>query len=525
MPNGWLAIVLHAHLPYIRHPEYKVFIEERWLYEAITETYIPLFQICKSLLEEGVKFDITIDFSPTLISMFMDPLLKQRYSSYLLTLEELIEREEKRLNRDPDFYPVILFYKNKIKNIHKTWDELEGDLVKGFRYLQENGCIEIMTCAATHGYLPLLEPKPQMIQAQISLAVQNYIDHFNSVPRGIWLPECAYYIGLEEILAQNGLYYFIADTHAVLNATPRPQRGIFAPIFCPGGVATFGRDPESSKQVWSSEEGYPGDFIYRDFYRDIGFDLSLDQLGSAAHPMGIRLATGLKYYRITGKTDYKEPYNPYKANEKAAQHAGNFLFNRQKQIEWQRKFLDRPPLIVSPYDAELFGHWWFEGPDFLYYLFKKIHYDQSEIKTINLANYLEMYPENQVAQPEPSSWGAGGYYEVWLEGSNSWIWRHIHWAGEKMIELSHNFWWADGIQKRALNQAARELLLLQSSDWPFIIKTGTAVKFAQDAFKSHLARFTTLVKEIENGRIDEQWLDGLEQRDNIFPFIDFHVFS
>jgi len=137
-------------------------------------------------------------------------------------------------------------------------------------------------------------------------------------------------------------------------------------------VAAFGRDPDSSKQVWSADEGYPGDFWYRDFYRDIGFDLDYDYVRPYLPPTGQRIHTGLKYHRITGKTDQKEPYDPERARSRVQEHADHFVETRLGQVAWLARQMERPPIVVCPYDAELFGHWWFEGPWWLEMVFRRL---------------------------------------------------------------------------------------------------------------------------------------------------------
>jgi 1,4-alpha-glucan branching enzyme len=322
--------------------------------------------------------------------------------------------------------------------------------------------------------------------------------------------------------------YFFIDAHGILFADKRPRYGVYAPLFCPSGVAAFGRDLESSKSVWSAEEGYPGDFRYREFYRDIGYDLEFEYIRPYIHESGLRIATGIKYHKITGKDldlSQKEPYVERDALEAAAAHAGNFMFNRQKQAEWLCRFMDRPPIIVCPYDAELFGHWWFEGPEFLNYLFRKIHYDQKDLICITASEYLERHPRNQVATPSLSSWGHKGYCEVWLEGSNDWIYRHLHKGAERMMEMANRFPKADGVMLRALKQAARELLLAQSSDWAFIMKTNTMVEYAKKRTRDHLLNLANLYSMIINSHIDEAFLGDLEHRNNIFPNIDYRLFA
>src|SRR5207244_3138877 len=243
-----------------------------------------------------------------------------------------------------------------------------------------------------------------------------------------------------------------------LYADPRPRYGVHAPVFCPTGVAAFARDLDSSKQVWSADEGYPGHPAYRDYYRDIGWSSDVCSSDLYIHVDGKRISTGIKYFRITGKTDQKQVYDRAWALERAADHAGNFMFNRERQVEWLAPVMDRPPIVVAPYDAELFGHWWFEGPEWLDFLYRKLHYDQQIVKPITPAEYLERHDINQVCTPCGSSWGYKGYHEVWLNGGNDWIYRHLHTAARRMEELTRAFPQAEGLTRRALTQAGRELL-------------------------------------------------------------------
>lgn len=203
------------------------------------------------------------------------------------------------------------------------------------------------------------------------------------------------------------------------------------------------------------------------------------------------------------------------------------MFNREKQVEYLASVMDRKPVVVAPYDAELFGHWWFEGPQWINFLFRKIAFDQKTISLITPLEYLEMYPVNQVSTPSLSSWGYKGYHEYWLNGSNDWIYRHLHKASERMVELAKAYPYTpkDSLHGRALNQAARELLLAQSSDWAFIMKTGTMVEYAVKRTKEHLFRFTKLYEDILSGNIDAAWLSNIEGKDNIFPDIDYHIYQ
>jgi len=510
----------------VRHPEFEEFLEEDWFYEAITETYIPLIDTFEGLINDNVAFKVTISLSPTLLAMFSDPLLQDRYIKHIESLIELAQRECERTNWQPQFNGLARMYLEKFRKARYVFvEKYKRNLINAFRALNNSGNVEVITCASTHGFLPLFEVNKNAVRAQIKIAADYYKKLFGRPPLGMWLPECGYNPSDDKYLAESGIKYFIVDTHGILHGSPRPKYGIFAPVYCKSGVAAFGRDVESSRAVWSAEEGYPGDYNYREFYRDIGFDLDYDYIRPYIHIDGTRINTGIKYFRITGRTHNKEPYDLRAAADKAAEHAGNFMFNRQKQIEHINDVIKKKPIIISPYDTELYGHWWYEGPQWLNYLFRKIHFDQDIIKLVTPFQYLQENSRNQVITPSMSSWGWKGYSEVWLEGSNDWIYRHIHKAQERMVELAKTYYRENGIKGRALNQAARELLLLEASDWPFIMKTGTVVTYAVKRIKDHLGRFTRLYEDIKSNSIDERWLSDIEWRDNLFPEIDFKVYS
>ena len=526
MKKGYLLLVLHAHLPYVRHPEHQDFLEEHWLFEAINDTYIPLIGVYDRLLAEGVRFRMTMSITPTLASMLTDGLLQERYLRYLNRLILLAEKEVERTRHDGNFYPLACMYRDRFYHTRDIFQNRYGcNLISAFRKFQDAGVLDIITCGATHGYLPLMNTVPKSVRAQVSTACDHYEKTFGRRPRGIWLPECGYYPGYDAFLKENGLEYFFVDSHGVLFAEPRPKYGTFAPIRTPHGVYAFGRDLESSKQVWSAEEGSPCDFLYREYYRDNGFDLDYDYIRPFIHPDGIRINTGIKYYRITSKNNHKEPYHPGWGVDRAAEHAGNFMFNREKQCEFLFDRLRRKPVIVAPYDAELFGHWWYEGPAFLEFLIRKIVFDSGVLELAAAPDYLAENPNIQPSEPSYSSWGYKGFSEFWLEGSNDWIYRHLHNASEKMTELAQRFAQPSALERRALNQAARELLLAESSDWAFIMKTGTVVSYAVQRTRDHLLRFWRLYDELLAGRIDAGWLDWTESQDNVFPDANYRVYA
>jgi 1,4-alpha-glucan branching enzyme len=528
-PRGYLLIHLHAHLPFIRHPENERFLEESWLHEALAETYLPLLLVLDGLARDGAGFRLSISLTPTLLAMLDDPLLRGRFERKLDGLVELAGREVARHRHNAPFLETARFYEERLTRVRDAYFGLAGrDIPGAFRSLQERRLVELIPSAATHGYLPLLRHEPSAVRAQVQVAVEDYRRRFGRDPQGIWLPECAYYPGLDEVLADAGLRFFFVESHGVLHGSTRARYGVHAPVVCPSGVAAFARDPDCSKQVWSATEGFPASPEYREFHRDIGLDLPLDYLGSLIGPDGLRVPTGIKYHRVTGPTEHKEPYVREQALRKAAEHAGLFLEWRRGQVEWLRGRMDRRPLVVAPYDAELFGHWWFEGPEFLDFLLRKIAFDQDDVVTVTPSEYLAEYPDGQVSVPSLSSWGERGYNEVWLNGSNDWLHPGIHRATREMAHLAFRSRGAEGLRRRFLNQAARELLLAQSSDWAFLMKTGKSAAYAARRAREHLESFGALAEAVAadgSAVSTEPLLRALEERNNIFPHIRFEVFE
>ena len=528
-PHGYLALVLHAHLPYVRHPEYDEFLEEDWFFEAIVETYLPLLEALYRLADDGVPFRITMSLTPPLCHMLRDPLLQERTSRYLQRAVDLAAREVERTAGQGRLHDVAQFYRERFARMQQAWEvRWARDLVTAFRGLLERGVLEIITCAASHGFLPLMENFPEAVRAQILIARDHYREMFGRDPTGIWLPECAYVPGLDQILQEANLRWFIVDAHGLMFGNPRPRYAIYAPCFTPAGPAVYGRDRDSSRQVWSAEEGYPGDPAYRDFYRDAGFDLSLEYLQPFLPADGARKFTGFKYHRVTGRTGEKEVYHREWAMAAADHHAWHFMHAREEQMRKLRENMNADPIVVSPFDAELFGHWWFEGPEWLDLFIRKGAYDQEQFQFTTPTDYLRDHDTQQLIVPSASSWGHKGYWEVWLDDSNSWIYPHLHNAARRMTELARLFKDRQELPPlldRALRQLARELLLAQSSDWAFLMKTGTAKNYATKRTKDHILRFTRLYDQARAERIDQAFLENCEWRDNLFPNLDWRYYA
>lgn len=524
--DGYLALVLHAHLPFVRHPEHSEFLEEDWLYEAITETYLPLLEVYEGLWNDGIDFRISMTLSPSLLSMLNDGLLRERYANRLRRLIGLAEQEHDRHKDEPHLQYLAGFYRDLFaQRLHQYEDLYQRDLVGAFRKFVHRGRLEVLTCGATHGFLPLMQEHPQSVHAQLEVAARYHDACFGRRPDGIWLPECAYYPGLDRQLRDVGIRYFIGESHAIEHATPRPRHGVYAPIYTPAGVAVFSRDQVSGGQVWSSASGYPGDGIYREFYRDVGYDAPFDYIRPYIQPTGLRKHVGIKYHKVTGDTDQKGLYDPYAARMKAAEHARHFTDSRRDQLAELHQRLGRPAIITSPYDAELFGHWWFEGPWFLDVVLRQASCDHPTWRLTTPIEYLRQEPTQQVAQPPMSTWGEDGYAKVWLDTCNDWIYPHLHAMAERMTELADRHTDPSDLERRALNQAARELLLAQSSDWPFIIYQETSVDYAVRRVKEHIVRFNRLYEQLSGFGLDEEMLASIEARDNIFPDVDYRTWA
>ena len=511
--QGKLAIVLHAHLPYVRNNEVNS-LEEDWLFQAILECYIPILQIIESSKAENpTNTKLTISLSPTLLSLLQNEKIQNTFPSWINTRIDFLKDLP---------YTERLASKFLVRNLNDKytyWEKCSGNLIEKFRNLNQSGNLDILTCAATHGYLPILRENPETVKGQIYTAIRSHKNIFGTKPLGIWLPECAYYEKLDQILFNAGIRYAVLDGHGILNATPRPRYGVYAPICSKSGVAFFGRDSESTLPVWSAKDGFPGDSVYREFHKDLGWELPASILKKKGIPSTRPL--GLKYYRITNENlslGKKEFYIENEAKKKVEEHSDIYLEARSKQLESLPLSSSFSPLLVAPFDAELFGHWWYEGPLFIEQILKKS--TNYLIKLTNLKEFLIEKPNLQVCDPSPSSWGQGGYHNYWLNDKNAWIVPEITKAGSKFVELSSRGF-TNETSKRLLKQAARELLLSESSDWSFILRAGTTTELAKDRIDRHLFRFWKLVEMIQNlSSINFEFLENIEEEDKIFPDIN-----
>lgn len=602
---GAFTFVLHSHLPYARLAGRWPHGEE-WIHEATSETYIPLLNALYELRDEGVKYKLTIGITPVLAEQLADADVLDHLDQYLedkiarakqdvlrfrgeeeaagVRREEAEEGElppvdreavEKALEEDeregllppPEPRPwwvgnqhleyLAGFYQRYYEKIKDSLDRVYNrDLLGAFKRLQDEGYIEVVTCAATHGYLPLLGTD-SAIRGQLKAGIESYRRFFHRAPRAIWLPECAYrpaYFddqgrvrpGLEHFLAEQGLRLFFSETHLItggapvgvaageaigpygeikrrylipMSVKPRPAtpmttfRAYYVSDTTAGpfadqhsGVAVIGRNNETGQRVWSADWGYPGDFDYREFHRKDG-------------------VSGLQYWRVTGaKVDLgdKDFYHPDWAENKVRMHAQDYVALVERILQAQWDYGQGYGIIASNYDTELFGHWWFEGVEWLKQVLRLLA-SSPKVELTTASEYVAQHPPQEVIHLPEGSWGAGGTHFTWDNNETHWMWAPIHDAEKQMERLANTYQdrYDDGLIRGVLNQAARELLLLESSDWPFLVTTGQARQYAVQRFSQHLERFLTLATSVERRTPDGSLAAQLWEKDRLFPEIDF----
>ena len=511
--HGELALVLHAHLPYV-HSSEPGSLEEDWYFQALLECYLPLLDVLETAAADPAQRPrLSMGLSPTLLSLLSSRALSERFGPWLAVRQELL------LQAPAGFEAAAADLAQQLSSASAAWQRCNGNLLPRFQRLQQAGVLDLLTCAATHGYLPLLRDSPEAVRAQLLTAVREHQRLLGVRPQGIWLPECAYYEGLDRLLVSCGLRYAILDAHGLLHGQPRPRYGVYAPICTPAGMAFFGRDSESTLPVWSARDGYPGDASYREFHRDLGWDLPEGELEQRG--IGCRRPLGLKLHRVSSRDcglDAKQAYEPAAAHASAQRDAAHYLQGRARHLQHLQNAMERPPLLVAPFDAELFGHWWFEGPRFLAELFRQA--PASGVGLATLRDTLTRGDNLQLCQPSPSSWGQGGYHNYWLNDSNAWIIPEWNRASRAMVaRVSRGVGSEEA--RELLNQAGRELLLAQSSDWSFILRAGTTTELARERIERHLGRFWQLLGAIDSGEpLPQGWLEAVQAEDGLLPLIN-----
>ena len=512
-----LVILLHAHLPDVRRPEDPASLEETWFFEALTESYLPLVRMLDRLAADGIAAPFTLSLSPTLLGMLADPALRERYRRRLAVTEELAARDA-RASSGPQ-REVAEWHARFFRETGELLDDrCRGDVLKSLGEFHRAGLVELATTAATHAFLPAHQAHPPTVRAQVGVGLDTFAGAFGFRPTFFWLPECGYYPGIEALLGACGIRVFGLENHGVTQAEPPPPAGVRAPVQCPGGVLAFGRDGEISRRVWSATEGYPGHPAYREFHHDRIH--ALDAARIAGWPGGgvHRLPAGLKYWRVTGPGLEKDWYDPAAAAARARLDAQDFVARLVAAPE-------PDGLWFAPFDAELFGHWWFEGPVWLEEVFRLLA-RETTVAAATAAAAADG-AASFAAQPAASSWGERGDNSYWVNRETAWLYPQLHAAARRFEALLER--WrgapASGPEGRALRQAARTLLLAQASDWPFLIRAGTAADAAEAQITGLLGRLATLCDGLEAGAVHEAALRRCEQTDLAFPDLDLRWFE
>jgi 1,4-alpha-glucan branching enzyme len=514
--------------------------EETWFFETISETWLPLLAAFDRLDRSRIPFRLSIALSPVLSFMLSDKVLINRYLEYVDRQIDFGARELRRTAGNPRLRAQVRRCYDEIIEKRILFTEIyERNILRVLDRYQRKGRLEIMTTAATHSFLPLYAAFPEAVQAQIEVAIFSYRRTFGRNPQGFWLPELGWSPELDRYLRSYNFSYTVVDTHGALlgrsgvcqaqaGAAPEEdradsaRRGSFYPVKTPSRILALIRDYYAHRELFEADGicFSPG---YRDYSADAGYELKRELVEPFLGKGGARIPTGFKYYaRFRSK---KTLYNAGKAHEQARVHARQFLDSRVSRLEEAGALMNETPISLCAFNADSFGRFWHEGPAFLEALFRE-GAERPGLRFMNPLEYLSKQdiPQMETVMPEFSSWGFNGYAETWLDSSNDWMYRHMIRSIDRMVELAERFPNDSGLRERALNQAARELLLAQSSDWPGMLYKQKFSDFARERIESGLRNFTTIYEALGSSYISTEWLTGLERRHGIFPNINYRVF-
>jgi 1,4-alpha-glucan branching enzyme len=495
MARATVAFVLHAHLPWVDPALEDDTLESRWLLDALTDCYLPLLDVLGGLAADRVPVRIVCSLSPTLLAGLAHPSLAARYARHLDRLDALLDAEAVRL-RATALADAVSWQRARIARARAAYFERHrGDPIGALRAAAASRVVELWTTAATHAVLPLLSPG--WVRTQIDVGLRTFRTHLEREPAGFWLPECAYDPRLDQPLLAAGVGRVVLDTHGLAGGTPPPVYGPHAPIATPSGLVAIARDALGSQQVWSAASGLPGDPWYLDHHADLGWTRSPEELRDFIPVPPGGAPVGIGYHRVTGGDGPKAPYEPERADERVRTHADAFV-NRAawRALELSAQ-MDRSPLLVYAFDAELFGHWWAEGPAWLDAVLRRLagHVD---LAARTPADDLALHPVIQRVAAVASTWGAGGHLETWLAPETAPLQAAIATRGDELTRLV-----ADGpataVATPAITAAAHHLLLAQASDWPFMITRDTSAPYARRRLDAHLAAVDRLHDAIRSG--------------------------
>jgi 1,4-alpha-glucan branching enzyme len=522
-----VSLVLNAHLPFVRDcrpagDESACSGGEIWFFEALSETYLPLLEVFDRLEGDHIPFRLGLSLSPLLCQMMTDENLLQKYLAYTDRQIEFGKREMERTAGEPEVHNLAKRYFDKAVDRRFLFTErYEANLPKVFDRYRRKGKIELLGSSATHAFLPFFCSCPESIQAQMEAALSFYRHCFGRPFQGFWLPEMGWTGELENCLRAYNFSYTIVDTHGLIFGQPAPSRGSFYPVKTPQGIFVLGRDFYAARDL----RRMAGEGPYRDNDRDVGYELPLEDIGPFLAGDGERRRTGFKYRLAPSGRERRAVYDPEAARISVIEHARSFLEARYRQLSEAAGYMEELPLCLCACDADDLGRSWHEGPQFVEALFR-LGAGYREIQFMTPSEYLfkQDISSFEVSMPEFSSSGFNGYAETWLDASNDWLYRHLVRSLDRMVELAERFPDDTGLKERALNQAAREILLAQASDWPGLLYGQKSTEYARGQIESALRNFTTIYEALGSNYISTEWLTNLERRHNVFPHINYRVF-
>ena len=471
---------------------------------------------------DHVPFRLGISLSPLLCQMMSDGALLKKYLAYTERQIEFGRRELERTWGEPELHRLAMRYFDQAVDRRFLFTErYEGNLLKVFDHYQRKGRIEILGAPATHAFLPFFCAYPESLQAQMETAISFYRRCFGMQPAGFWLPELGWVGELGSCLRSYNYGYTIVDTHGFVFGKPAPSRGSFYPVKTPSGVCVLARDFYAGKEIRRMAAEGP----YRDNNRDVGYELSPDAVSAFLTPGGERRRTGFKYWRAASHRGQNAAYDPEAAGAAITDHARAFLEGQYGRLAEAARHMRELPLCLCAWDADSLGRFWYEGPRFIETLFR-LGAGYREIQFMTPSEYLckQRVSALEISVPEFSSAGHNGYAETWLDSSNDWMYRHLVRSVDRMVELAERFPDDTGLKERTLNQAAREILLAQASDWSRMLYRQESTEYARSQVEDALRNFTTIYEALGSNYISTEWLTSLERRHNVFPHINYRVF-
>ncbi|MEJ5360551.1 MAG: 1,4-alpha-glucan branching protein domain-containing protein [Spirochaetota bacterium] len=497
-----LCIILHAHLPYVRNPQDSLPLEEVWLYQNIAECYIPLIQMCQRLNQKHIIPSIALSISPTLLTMLQQPYYHKRFKMWAHILLHAITLLKKKNTKA---WSALDFYTTFITNALSFFENIHGKCADAFGELFLNNSIELLTTAGTHPFFPLYRMYPSFQKLEVIAGINSFTTTFGKSPRGFWLPELGYHAGIDQLLHHNSIEYTIVNDTSVLFARNISQTGNFFPLKTHAGLVLFPRDTVLSMKIWSSREGYPGNTAYREFHYDAMYELP------ELSPTNEHRLLGLKIYAISG-SNHKDYYDIQKASMVVRQQVDDFINAILKRAREVERIIKRKPVFVLPFDAELFGHWWFEGPLFLEMLLETIA-SRDDIMCVMPHELLDC--DMETFEPVESSWGRGNDFSTWYNARV----RHIVVKLEELLYRFDKVLYNNHSNVPVLQQCARELMLASSSDWQFMISTGSYADYAQKRFEEHSAAAEKLLDMIEKKITNSTYINARFKQYPVFDNI------